>query len=131
MVAEIGNKLAEKYTLEEVLPVFEEVIEDAKRGKYLSIQEAVMHCPYSRQGFYYLCDKFDVLDNLKKELNDIIIAIVNRKGLEGEYNPTSSIWRMKQLGERDKQEVTQTNIDATPPTEEERRKAQQDIDNEI
>ena len=128
MKAQIGNKLAEKYTLDDVLPVFEEIIEEAKKGKYLSIQEAVMLCPYSRQGFYYLCDKFAVLDTLKKELNDIIIAVVNRRGLEGEYNATSAIWRMKQLGERDKTEVQQTVQNLTPLTPEELKSANDILD---
>lgn len=131
MTAQIGNKLAEKYTIDEVLPVFEEIIEEAKQGKYLSIQEAVMRSPYPRSVFYYLCDKFDVLDNIKKELNDIIIAIINRRGLEGEYNATSSIWRMKQLGETDKTEVTQTVNNITPPTAEELKAAQKKIDEMI
>lgn len=120
MAAPVGNDYNEIYTLDKELPIFKEIIEDAKRGKYLSIQEAVMMSPYPRSVFYYLCDKFEDLDILKKELNDIIIAIINRRGLEGEYNATSSIWRMKQLGERDKHEIEQTVIDDTPRTEEER-----------
>ena len=83
MAAPEGNKYNEIYTLEKELQVFKEIIEEAKKGKYLSIQEAVMLSPYERGIFYYLCDRFKDLDNIKKELNDIIIAIVNRKGLEG------------------------------------------------
>ncbi len=119
MAAPIGNKYNEIYTLEKELPIFKEIVEDAKKGKYLSIQEAVMHSIYPRSVFYYLCEKFKDLDDLKKELNDIIIAIINRGGLEGEYNSTSSIWRMKQLGETDKTEVNQTVTNVTPPTAEE------------
>lgn len=119
MPAPEGNKYNEIYTLDKELPIFENMIEEAKKGRYLSIQEAVMLCPYSRQGFYYLCEKFEELDNIKKELNDIIIANVNRKALEGDYNPTASIWRMKQLGEIDSKEVKNTNIEMTPLTEEE------------
>lgn len=99
MPAPDGNKYNEKYTLKKELPIFNKIIAKAKKGKFLSIQEAVMLSPYSRQIFYYLCERFEDLDNLKKELNDIIIAIINRKGLEGDYNATSSIWRMKMLGE--------------------------------
>ena len=108
MAAPEGNKYNEIYTLEKELPIFKEIIEGAKEGKYLSVQEAVMHSPYERCIFYYLCDRFEDLNNIKKELNDVIIAIVNRKGLEGEFNATSSIWRMKQLGERDKAELDHT-----------------------
>jgi len=46
-----------------------------------------------------------------------VIAIVNRKALEGDFNATAGIWRMKQLGERDKTEVHNTNQEV-PITEE-------------
>ena len=103
MAAPIGNKHNEKYTLEKELPIFEKLIERAKEGEFLCIQEAVMLSPYSRQAFYYLCEKFIDLDTIKKELNDIIISIVNRKALTNQMNSTASIWRMKQLGEKDQQ----------------------------
>jgi len=110
MAAPKNNKYNEIYTLEKELPIFKELVDRAKGGEFLSIQEAVMNSPYERGIFYYLCDRFEDLDNIKKELNDIIIAIVNRKAIKGEYNATASIWRMKQLGERDEkyqqQEVT-------------------------
>lgn len=131
MAAPEGNKYNEIYTLEKELPIFKEIIEEAKKGKYLSIQEAVMLSPYERGIFYYLCDRFKDLDNIKKELNDIIIAIVNRKGLEGEFNATSSIWRMKQLGETDKTEVSSTVTNLTPPTPEELKKASEELDETI
>lgn len=108
MAAPIGNDYNEIYTLDKEIPIFKGIIADAKNGKYLSIQEAVMHSPYPRSVFYYLCDKFKDLDDLKKELNDIIIANINRKALENDYNPTASIWRMKQLGERDEKAIDHT-----------------------
>lgn len=131
MAAPEGNKYNELYTLEKELPIFKEIIEEAKKGKYLSIQEAVMLSPYERGIFYYLCERFKDLDNIKKELNDIIIAIVNRKGLEGEFNATSSIWRMKQLGERDKQETISTVTNLTPPTPEELEEARKKLNDII
>jgi len=113
MSAPEGNKYNEIYTLEKELPIFQEIIERAKEGEFLSIQEAVMKAPYSRQIFYYLCDRFKDLDIIKEELNDVIVAIVNRNALEGTYNATASIWRMKQLGERDEkyQDVTSNGKD--------------------
>ena len=128
MAAPTGNKYNEKYTLEGELPIFEDMLEKAKEGKYLSIQEAVMYSPYGRSSFYHLCDRFKELDSVKEDINDTIIANVNRKALEGEYNPTASIWRMKQLGERDKTEVTSTVTNLTPPTEEELKEANDKLD---
>lgn len=113
MSAPKGNKYNEKYPLEDCIVEFNKVIDNAKKGKFLSIQEAIISTKYPRAIFYYLCNLHQDLDDLKKELNDIIIAIVNRKALEGDYNPTASIWRMKQLGETDKfvTENTNKNID--------------------
>jgi hypothetical protein len=103
MAAPQGNKYNEKYTLESELPVFEALIVQAKAGEFLCIQEAVMLSPYTREIFYYLCGRFEDLDTIKKEMNDIIISIVNRKALTGEFNVAAGIWRMKQLGEKDTQ----------------------------
>lgn len=121
MPAPEGNKYNEIYTLEKELPIFEKILEESKEGKYLSIQEAVMHSPYSRRCFYYICDRFEDLHSIKEDINDTIIAVVNRSALEGNYNATASIWRMKQLGELDRKELTQTITDVTPKTEEERK----------
>lgn len=128
MAAPLGNKYNEKYTLEKELPIFKGILEEAKKGKYLSIQEAVMHSPYGRRDFYYICERFKDLHSIKEDINDTIIANVNRKALEGDYNPTASIWRMKQLGERDKTEVTSTVTNLTPPTEEELKAANDKLD---
>tara|TARA_R110001599_G_scaffold149417_1_gene333277 strand:+ start:646 stop:1023 length:378 start_codon:yes stop_codon:yes gene_type:complete len=103
MAAPIGNKNSEKYTLEQELPIFQELLERTQAGEYLSIQEVVMKSKYSRQIFYYLCDRFVDLDTIRKEISESIIAVVSRGSLENKYNASASIWRMKQLGEKDQQ----------------------------
>jgi hypothetical protein len=63
-----------------------------------------------------LIDKFPVFESIKKDIADIIIARINKNALKGDFNPAASIWRMKQLGEKDtqyqevKSDVKQTNI---------------------
>lgn len=109
MGAPKGNKYNEVWTLEDVLPILDKVIKEAKKGKYLSIQEAVMNLPFKRQMFYHLCKRFEEVGELKQELNDIIIAIINRRALEGEYNANVAKFRMNQLGEIERKEVTNNN----------------------
>ena len=108
MAAPKGNKHNEKYTLESELPIFEDLLRRAKEGEFLCIQEAVMLSKYPRHVFYYLCERFVDLDNIKKDINDCIITVINRKALNNQMNSTASIWRMKQLGEKDQshQDIT-------------------------
>ena len=103
MSAPKGNQFNLKYSLEEVLPVFQELLQRTKNGDFLCIQEIVMNAPYPKRTFYHLTDRFEELQDIKEEMNDAIIAIINRESLHNRYNATSSIWRQKQLGERDQQ----------------------------
>tara|TARA_R110000765_G_scaffold379421_1_gene470419 strand:- start:252 stop:629 length:378 start_codon:yes stop_codon:yes gene_type:complete len=103
MAAPIGNKHNEKYTLESELPIFQDLLERAQNGDFYCIQEVVMKSPYSKQIFYYICDRFIDLDSIKEDINDCIISVINRKALDNQANSTASIWRMKQLGEKDQQ----------------------------
>lgn len=106
MGAEKDNKYAEKYTLEDAEKIFNEILKlSIESEDVLCIQEAVIKSGIPRSTFYALCKKHKVLDNIKKEINDAIISKINRQALTSKYNPTASIWRMKQLGEKDKQEI--------------------------
>lgn len=108
MSAAEGNNYNEKYTLEKELPVFQDLLEKTQNGDFLSIQEVVMKSKYSRQIFYYLCERFQDLDTIRKEISESIIAVVSRGSLENKYNASASIWRMKQLGEKDTQHQDHT-----------------------
>lgn len=103
----IGDKAAEKWTLEDATKSMEKVLTSAKAGAR-SIQEAILDAGLYSSGFYYLLEKFPILESYKKDVNDIIVNTINKGGLDGDYNPAMSIWRMKQLGEKDKQEIEQT-----------------------
>lgn len=110
-----SNKDAEKWTKEEALEVFEQLYElAATSDDILSIADvnlyAKKHFNLPRSSFYYLVKKFNVLDDIKKDINDAIISKINRKGLNGDFNPTMSIWRMKQLGESDPDKVKNINL---------------------
>lgn len=112
MPAPVGNQYTRKYTLEEALPLFEKAREYARiNDDCLCVQDAVKEANIPSRTFYDLCDQFDVLQDIKRDINDFVISRVNRGALKGDYNATAGIWRMKQLGEKDKHEVEQTNID--------------------
>lgn len=98
----LGHKEAEKWTKEDSISAFEELIEYADVNKSLSIQSAIIKSkiiPF--RTFYYLLEKFPILHSYKKELENVVITTVNDMAILGEGNPTACIWRMKQLGERD------------------------------
>lgn len=110
-----GNKAAEKWTEEEAKDSFNAMLLfAAKNESVVSVQQAYIDFGMPSTTYYYLIDKFPVLASVKKGINDIIISRVNKGAINNEMNPTACIWRMKQLGERDKQEVEaiNTNLNA-------------------
>lgn len=103
-----GHTQSLKYTEEEAVEKFEEVLVQAKKKDCLSIQEAIINSSLPYSSFYYLLDKFPNLESIKKEIEIHVLARINKGSLTGEYNPTAGIWRMKQLGEKDEkhQDIT-------------------------
>jgi len=112
--AKPGNTLAEKFSEQEAVELFETLIINAIENDYYSIQEALIEnrdlVPYST--FYYLIKKYPVLEGKKKELDAVIMARCNRGAMIKDLSTPMAIWRLKQLGEVDKmeQEITQKNI---------------------
>ena len=104
----LRGKLAEKYTKEEAVELFWEIAEKCIEGEFLSIQECQMASKLPPSTFYKLAEMYPEVEDAKRQMNDAIIATVNRKGLENKFNPTAAIWRMKNLGETDKKEVDMT-----------------------
>lgn len=118
-VFEDGNKAGEKWTLEQATHIFEDLLKFAAAGdKALCIDDVTIYArtkyKLPRSTFYNLCDLHPALDNIKKEINSVILAKINRGGLNGDYTPALSIWRLKQLGETDKQEL---KVDSTTKNE--------------
>ena len=109
MPAPEGNKYAQKHTLEEWTKMFEQVYEGAISGKYDSLQRAWIENDIRPTTVKYLVNRHEVLSNIKEDIANAIVATVNTKALEGDFQPTASIWRMKQLGEKD-QQYQQTDV---------------------
>jgi len=116
MAAEKGNRYGEKHSIEEWEKIFDKVYKKACEGKYTSLQQAWIKNDIRPSTATWLVKKYKALASIKKDIGEAIIAVINDKGLEGDYNATCVIWRSKQLGEVEKQVVEQqnTNIELTP-----------------
>ena len=132
MAAAEGNQYTRKYTLESALPLFEKALSYAiESNDCLCVQDAVAQSGIAHTTFYDLCKQFNVLNDIKKNINENVIMRINRGGLKGDFNPTASIWRMKQLGEKDKTEVANTVTNITPLTPEELKESKNKLDDLI
>lgn len=110
MAAEKGNRYSELRTPEEVKEAFERAYEAAKTDEdVLCLQDAIFKSgiPYSSYYDYAKNDK--ELEKLKKDTQTEVLRRVNRGALKGTFRETSSIFRMKQLGERDSHDVDVTS----------------------
>lgn len=119
MAFEIGNKYAREWTLENALPRFEDVLKYALEDENcLCMQDAIIQSGIPSTTFYYLVDNQPVLKSIKQDINDAIIARINRLALD-KYNPvpaSPAIFRMKNLGERDEQHINTTGSTKTEIT---------------
>jgi len=107
MGAPKGNRYTQKYTEDQAIELIVKAAEYAINDKEcLSVQDAVIHINIPHSTFYDLADKHKVLDNIKKEINNAVIARINKGALLNKMNATAAIWRSKQLGEADKTENT-------------------------
>ena len=105
MASAIGNKYGQKYSEEDAMVLFIKAAEYAKADdNCLSVQDAVIHIDIPHSTFYDLALRHKALDNIKKEINNLVIARINRGALLNKMNATAAIWRSKQLGEVDKTE---------------------------
>jgi len=105
-----NNKAAEKWTEEAAKAAFSDMLEYCRKDDdVFSLQQAYIDFGMHPATYYYLTNKFPVLEEYKKGMADIIIARINKGSIKGDYNPTASIWRSKQLGEKDTQ---YQNVDA-------------------
>lgn len=103
-----GSKLNLKHKKEDLIILFNELAQKCIEGEYLSIQECQMNSGLVPSTFYDVAERHPELEDSKRQMNDAIIANVNRMALGNKFNATASIWRMKNLGEKDKTEVDMT-----------------------
>lgn len=85
---------------------FSEMIFNTKNNDdILCWQDACASIDWRDSKVNYWCNKIPVFANLKNDIQNIIISRINKNALNNKFNSTASIWRMKQLGEKDKQEI--------------------------
>ena len=126
-----GNRDAEKWSLEKAEELFNKAYEYALTNKdCLCVEDAIYQSGIPFSTFYNLSKKSTVLEDIKKDINRAILRRINKKGLNGEFNATMSIWRLKQLGEQDKQVIEQ-NTTTTELTAEERKERIEALKNKM
>jgi hypothetical protein len=109
-----NNRKDPKIIYRKFAEIYNNVITD-KGNKITSWQSACLSIGWRVTKMDYWANKTPIFGIYKKEIKEVLISFVDNKALNGDFNPTASIWRMKQLGEIDKQEIDQnvniSNID--------------------
>ena len=112
-----GNRDAEKWSIEDAEEIFLIALGFANdNDECLCVEDAIHHTKIPYSTFYNLAKKHSVLEDIKKDINKAVLRRINKGGLLAEFNPAMSIWRLKQLGEHDKQIIEQSNttVELTP-----------------
>ena len=87
-----------------VLRKFKEMYENSLNDKdILCFQDACLSIGWRPTKVDYWVNKMPIFEDIKKDIQDVIVSRINGKGLKGDYNATMCIWRSKQLGEKDTQ----------------------------
>lgn len=102
-----NNKAAEKWTFEKAEEFIINLIDYARKNDVYTLSEVCYENDQYPFVLDYIVDKFKkdhpVFESYKKALQDALIDKVNRGALKQELSVPASIWRMKQLGEKDTQ----------------------------
>ena len=115
MAAEINNKYAQEWTLENATPRFQDALEFAETDPTcLCLQDAIYFSAIPYTTFYQLAKDHNDLNSIKENIHAAIIRRINKNALKSVLPAPSaaSIWRMKQLGEKDQQFIDNTNRNA-------------------
>ena len=127
MAAAEGNRYAERNSIKEWNNIFEKIYDNAVQGEYNSLQDAFMSNDIRPSTMRFLCLQHKELSSLKKDIAEAIIRSLNDKALfiDNRVSPAIAIWRMKQLGETEKQVIENTNTVIELATEERSERIQQ------
>lgn len=91
-----------------VIRKFLEMYRNAENDdEILCFQDACKSIGWRSSKVDYWVHKIPVFENLKKDIQNIIISRINKGALTSNLQATASIWRMKQLGEIDEKSVNQ------------------------
>ena len=85
-----------------------EMYENAKKDpKIRCFHDACQSIGWRDSKVDYWIKKIPIFETLKKDIQKAIVSRINNGGLDGNFQPAMSIWRMKQLGEVDSKEINQ------------------------
>ena len=102
-----GNKEAEKWSDERMIEILEDCYQEVYNNpnRLLSIADVLVYVratyKMSSSSFFAKVKANKVLESIKSDINILLLSRINKGSIEGDYNATACIWRMKQLGERD------------------------------
>lgn len=132
MPAPIGNKYTQIYTKEAAIELFLKGLEYATTSaECLSLADAIHHTGIPYSTYDYLAEKHEVLGLIKKDTKVEVTRGINKGALLSDFQPASAIWRMKQLGETDKSEIKQINIEGKALSKEEIIKVSASLDKDV
>lgn len=110
MAAAKGNDYARKWTEDEAIEVFIEGLNFADDDDdALCIEDVFKHMEMPKTTFYDLIKQFDVLNSIKGDMNSAIVRRVNAAALKSGFAAAPAIWRLKQMGESDQQNINVTS----------------------
>ena len=75
----------------------------------LCFQAACLSIGWRSSKVDYWVNKLPIFEKIKKDIQEIITIRINNGALTGQYKETSSIWRMKMLGESEVQHHDHTS----------------------
>lgn len=114
-----GNKNAEKWTKEQAQGFIDRILQEVETDtNCTSIEKAAVKIGWYESLLVYLENKFQDIDLMPiKKSKAIIKSRLIEKGLKNEYNPTMTIFILKNNHDmKDKQEVDQNvNVNEIPP----------------
>lgn len=116
MPAAKGNDYARKYTLEDAVDIFEQGAEWAAIDEdALCIQDVFLWMKMPCSTFNALVREHKVLASIKEDMQSSIISRVNAKALTSGFAAAPAIWRLKQMGESDQQNINVTSSGKSLP----------------
>lgn len=110
-----GNKAAKKNPRQVVIKFFEMLEYAKKDDDVLCFQDACAKINWRDSKVDYWVKKNPVFELLKKDVQNAIIRRINKGALTNKFNSTASIWREKQLGEKDSQNIEHSGGIKTTP----------------
>lgn len=106
-----GNIVAASWTLQSATDMFERALRNTENEdlKIASLTDVWRSVGVYKSTIKHLLERFPELQDYRDDINDMIINKLHKGAIVGRYKAAPVIWRFKQMGETDK--VENTNIE--------------------